>query len=261
MTLTPLTKNRKDGQTYARRPSTTQSLLDLAAWSRDDILRRLDQRDQRHPDFIETECVVYLLREANRQGNRSDWFNRLFEHLDRRLDQNLRWAIAYGAINDAESLREDIKQEFYVLLAKGLRNEPERLDPFEVFFDKAFAALRTNCLNKAKRPERRQTGLMDGKQDGQEEGEHEIAQLEPENPMGLNEIELSLFRSQASALIDHLPDKEKRAVKLVLQGHHVEASSPDKPSVAEICGVDVRTINNWLRKAKKRFDDLHGETR
>jgi DNA-directed RNA polymerase specialized sigma24 family protein len=261
MTLTPLTKKRKSGQAYARRASTAQQLLELAGLSRDAVLRRLDQRDHRHADFVETECVVYLLREANRQGNRSAWFERLFAHLDRRLDQNLRWAISYGAVNDAESLREDIKQEFYVLLAKGLREEPERLDPFEVFFDKAFAALRTNCLNKAKRPERRETGVVDGKQDDQEDGEREIAEPEPENAMGLNEIELSLFRSQASALIDHLSDKEKRAVKLVLQGHHVEASSPDKPSVAEICGVDVRTINNWLRNARKRFDDLHGETR
>ncbi len=261
MTLTPLTKKRKSGQAYARRASTTQQLVELAGLSRDDVLRRLDQRDRGHADFVETECVVYLLREANSQGNRSDWFNRLFVHLDRRLDQNLRWAISYGAINDAESLREDIKQNFYELLAKGLRDEPERLDPFEVFFDKAFAALRTNCLHKAKRPERRQTRLMDGKQDDQEEAEREIVQPEPENAMGLNEIELSLFRSQASALIDHLPDKEKRAVTLVLRGHHVEASYPDKPSVAEICGVDVRTINNWLRNAKKRFDDLNGEPR
>ncbi len=229
--------------------------------SREEVLRRLDQRDRGHADFVETECVVYLLREANRQSNRADWFNRLFVHLDRRLDQNLRWAISYGAINDAQSLREDIKQEFFVLLAKGLRDEPERLDPFEVFFEKAFAALRTNCLNKARRPERRETGLVDGKQDDQEDDEREIAEPEPENAMRLNEIELSFFRSQASALIDHLPDKEKRAVTLVLQGHQVEASCPDKPSVAEICGVDVRTINNWLRSARKRFDDLHGGTR
>lgn len=261
MSLTPLTKKRKSGQLYVRRLPTTQRLLELAGLSRDEILGRLNQRDHQHPGFVETECIVYLLREANRQGNRSDWFNRLIEHLDLRLDQNLRWAISYSAVRDAESLREDIKQEFYVLLARGLRDEPDRLDPFEVFFDKAFAALRTNFLNKARRPEHRETGMVDGKLDDGQDGEDERAEPEPENAMRLNEIELSLFRSQASALIDALPDKEKRAVTLVLQGHHVEASYPDKPSVAEICGVDVRTINNWLRSARKRFDDLHGETR
>lgn len=262
--LTPLTKKRGNGDLYERFPKTVAILEQLIALPRDEIVRRLGHRSRTHAEFIPSECLMYMLREASRQGNRSAWFNTLFLALYARCERNLAHAVSYGAVTDAETVREDILGEFQIILARGLGPEPQRLDVFEVVFDKAFVALRKNILKKRRRIEHKEKAALQPADHDDEEGTaspFEPAQPEPDNAMGLNATELEIFRIQATERIEALPDKERRAVTLILRGYKIDASDPVKPSIAELCDVDERTVRNWLKSAAARLSDkLHRET-
>lgn len=262
--LTPLTKKRGNGDLYERFPKTDAIIEQLIALPRDEVVRRLAHRSRTHTEFVPSECLIYLLREASRQGNRSDWFNTLFLALYARCERNLAHAVSYGAVSDAETVREDILGEFQIILARGLGPEPQRRDVFEVVFDKAFVALRKNVLKKRRHIEHKEKAELrsvDHHDEDETLSGHEPVQPEPDNAMGLNATELQIFRIQATERIDALPDKERRAVTLILDGHKIDASAPTKPSIAELCDVDERTVRNWLKSAAARLSDkLHGDT-
>jgi len=253
MGLRPLTKTRSTGQPYERRPETTALLHELAALDREAILERLSIGDRRKPGYIPSECLVYLLREAARD-NRSEWFTKLFGILDCRLRHNLAHTIRYGAVGDAETVREEVRSRFFELLARGLRSEPERLDPFEVMFDGALAALRRDLYGAERRRDLRKAELNPPDDEAAPaSAEDPFRQPEAENALGMTTAEYKIFREQALRSIDVLPHDEREPIRLLLQGHKIDAKDPDEMTIAKICDVNERTVRNRIKRGVERL--------
>lgn len=252
--LVALTKRRRDGSLYVRRTETTLLLTKLLSLGREELVTRLSIKDRRGADYVPSECLVYLLREARRTGNSDAWFNRLFTLLIDRCEDQIAHAIRYGAVPDAQSAREEVIERFMMVIAHGVGPKPEALDVFEFAFDKAFAALRFDTIRSVKRRQN-ETALIvsDGEDDEEVAGAVILAQPEAENEMGLLTAQLEVFRSQSDAAIDTLPSDERRVARLVLEGKNEKA-------IAKLCNVTDRTVRNRLKRSIEILTDkLHGD--
>lgn len=254
--LRPLTKKRTDGRPYKRRPKIETLLMTLVELDRDTILERLTASRRDDPAYIPTECLIYFLRDA-RSGNTDQWFNKLFAELERRCRANLARAVAAGSVADEEGLREEILSRFAEIMARGLHNEPERLDPFEVVFDKVFAALRIDLLRKSRSRERRQTELeteIEG-----EDGEplsRQFRQVEAAEDFGFSDAEFEIFRKQIGNAIDGLPDKQREVILLRLEGLPIHSENPEADTIARRIGADERTVRNRIKRGVEEVKKL-----
>lgn len=226
--------------------------------ARKDVLARLAIARAK-PGYVATEAIIYLLRAAFDQENHSDWFDHLFVLLDHRIDHNLRRAIRYGSVSDAD-LRDEIKARFYEILAAGLRGDANCLDPYEVMFDGALAALRISLYQAQRRYDRRKAELAVPQDEGEEgpDEEHFSRNKTPESAddhFGLNENEFSILRNQARGLIDGLPEEIRIAMDLYLKGCQYYSKDPTQMTIAREYGIDedkaryrVRRGIEFLRK-------------
>jgi hypothetical protein len=248
--LHPLTRMKPDGHPYVRRPVTTAILLDLVGLGRDEILVRLSVSSRAAAGYVPSECLVYLLRAARRDNSQA-WFNRLFGILDCRLKHGLAHAIRQGSVSDTESVREEVRARFFEILARGLGPEPDRLDPFEVMFDGALAALRKDMYGAQRRQDSRKADLAvpggEPDDDGPGAGT-ELAQPEAESPFGLNAVEFGIFRERALGSIDGLPDDQREAIALWLDDMKIDSKDPAEMTIAKRLGVTEKTVRNRIAR-------------
>ena len=132
----PLEKTT-NGKLYTRPPeieAATDAVLaqDLATQRRRALIR-----DRRHPEYLPSECLVHLIREARRRGDDAAR-DALLPLLLARCEANVN-AKVDGQIAGAVQLREDILGDFAELFAiDGAPDDHHELDFFEVRFNKAF---------------------------------------------------------------------------------------------------------------------------
>ena len=77
----PLNRRTKKGESYVRPPSIEAALDRLAALDLDGIVREARAEDPKAPGYVESECLVHLLR-STRHDNTDTRFQRLFEVLN-----------------------------------------------------------------------------------------------------------------------------------------------------------------------------------
>jgi len=247
----PLEKTT-NGKLYARPPeieTATDAVLaqDLATQSRRALIR-----DRHDPEYLPSECLVHLIREARR---RSDDAARdaLFPLLLARCEANLN-AKVDGQIAGAVELREDILGDFAELFAiDGSPDDRHELDFFEVRFNRAFFTFRAkrvrtelahlNSLSPLPEPSDEITLIE------QELDDEMLARLADLQGAAGNPEDL-VFRKQVSDAIKALPDDQRKAVVLVhLLGFKQGSENPDETTAATLCDVDERTIRNRLKRA------------
>ena len=242
----PLTRTRRDGTTYTRRPEIEEALGRLLSSSRQEVLAALAVRDSNSPDYIQSECIVHLIRRT-RYDNDGAYFERLYRELIRRLDaaaprlrgerlgetENVHWANARDALRDAFNER----------LATDKREPGPGLDYFEVMFADAVAALRSSALRKTGR-EAARTEAIERNPDTNEpslavelaRGSLDVvAELMSDDP---------IYRSRVAAAIDALPDKQRRVIEMILSEMPMDAIDENAPSIRKALGVVEKTVRN-----------------
>ncbi|GAA3895410.1 hypothetical protein GCM10022276_13100 [Sphingomonas limnosediminicola] len=253
-----LTRRRADGSLYTRRIATDAKLIQLASVSRTDTLARLSKHDRNHSDYLPSECLVYLLRAAVGDDDLR-WFNAICSALMARCALNLRWAVNAGVLRDSEGVREDILSEFTLKISEALHEDPEQLDVFEVAFDLAFAALRTDRIRSEALRQRRQSTFNPQPTDADDDPDRWILALASDDGsdvVGLYGAEYEIFRKSVLAAINRLPAAEQEAISLRLQGWQISSEEADMNSIAKHCGVDERTVRNRIRSGVKRLIEL-----
>ncbi|KPH79411.1 hypothetical protein AE618_19250 [Bosea vaviloviae] len=83
-TVQPLTKQKSDGTTYTRRDDVEEALERLVSLPRSDVVTALKIRDARSDLYVQSECIVYLIR-ATRHDNDQTYFGELYRELMRRI--------------------------------------------------------------------------------------------------------------------------------------------------------------------------------
>jgi DNA-directed RNA polymerase specialized sigma24 family protein len=259
--LRALTKKRTDGRLYQRPAAVTQRLQAFGGIERASLGALLRISDRRHPDYLPSECLVYLLREAVLDPDQG-WFDRLCSALLGRCAHNLRWSIRAGTLPDAESVREEILGAFALRLAEALRLDPERLDPFEVMFDLAFVAFRRDQLRRETKRVQREPSFDPAPSDDSDAPDRWVLALRAEDgsdDVGLHGAEYHIFRNSVFAAIDQLPESERVAITLRLEGIPLHSDDPATDSISRRCQVDERTIRNRIKSGVRKLQRLSSD--
>lgn len=246
----PLTKRRPDGTLYVR-PPTVEKQVDLAlTLAPNTLLERAYVEDGSKPEYLSCECLVHLIREANRRKD-EDLRNKLLTPLLIRCERILLMKLPDGSRPSAAELRDEILGQFGELIALDGSNEDQlALDYYECRFNHAFRTLRLDLLRSERQYSKGRIELPSN-------GEEDAGSLDDKSMACLSRAlstpatqEESLFKQELSEAIDALPTNERRAVALhFLHGYEVESVDPRRATVATICGVSGRTIRNRLARA------------
>lgn len=254
----PLTKHNHTGTRYARPPAVEAAIDTALAQDAATLRRRAVIRERRSLDFLPSEALVHLIREARRQNDDAT-FNALLPPLLTRCEANLNGTLRDDRAPNAADLREEVLSQFAELFASdGTGEHLDELDFFEVRFNSAFAALRIDLVRAEARRVGRQAPLPDGVEKGEPTSEDEaFARLPHAAFLGPATQESSVFRSQLLAAINALPQDEREVVVLVhVLGYEVESEDRAKRTAATICGVSGRTIRSRLARAAAKLSQF-----
>lgn len=254
----PLEK-RTNGKLYTR-PFEIEAAADAAlAQDLGTQLRRALVRDPHDPDYLPSECLLHLIREATRRHDDAAR-DALLPLLLARCEANLN-AKVDGQIPGAVELREDILGDFAELFAiDGSPDDRHELDFFEVRFNRAFFTFRATRVRSDLARLGSETPLPEPNDEieliEQELDDEVLARLADLQGIGGNP-EDRVFRKQVFDAIKALPADERKAVVLVhFLGFQQGSKNPNETTAATLCGVDERTIRNRLKRAFTKLSKL-----
>jgi hypothetical protein len=258
----PLTKVTKTGDLYTRSTTIEAAILAVLALDRTMLESRAAIADRNSSEYIPSECLVHLIRKRHREANALGR-DRLLEALLRRCAAQLGRALPDGRVPNAAYIRDEALGRLGELFAEdGLGDNPDELDYFEVRFNSAFAALRTDLVRAEYRTARRFANLPEADdEEGQLISDDEAIARLPEsilrNP-ARQEDHVAL--TQMLKVVNGLPPDQREAVVLChIMGYEEESDDPTKITAATRCGVTGRTIRNRLRRAAVTLKRYKGD--
>jgi hypothetical protein len=234
----PLTKRTGSGDRYTR-PADIEAAIDAAlALDWPALHRRTCVRDRRSPEYLPSECLVHLIRKAHRDHD-DTIRDQLLAILLGRCEATLAATLPDGRVPNAAYVRDEVLGRLGELFAE------DGTDYFEVRFNAAFAALRTDLVRAEVRVLRRASPVPD---------DEAIARRPDAVLHSPATSEHGLFLTQLCHAIQTLPLEERDAVILChIMGYAEEADDPAKRTAATICGVTGRTIRNRLTRAAAKL--------
>ena len=232
----PMEKQRKNHGKYEP-PPPVQKNIDSALGSSLTALReRLALVDRRSPDYLKSECLMHLIRQAQRKRDDAT-VNALLPVLLSRCEAILRNKINPKAVPGAEQLREDILQQFVLdLVEDSTEDKPDEITYYECNFNHAFRSLRIDMIRK-QGPNHRQLPNERGEDDSV-----------PSSVIpSIADVQLEQVISKD--LLSKLSPNERKALILCHQLEYTQVEA------AKLCNVDDRTIRNWLKSAKEKLEE------
>lgn len=250
----PLTKRRKTGELYERPPDIEKRIDGAAHLDVPTLLRRAAVSDPCSPEYLPSECLVYLIRNARRRDD-ENVMNTLLPVLLSRCERTLMKRIPDSHIAAAADLRDEILGQFSVLFAiDGSDSDDHELDFYECRFNLAFRkfwiALEQRGFKHAKRfpqlqrdSECREHGLND------DEMNRLAAALRTPRSWGDD------HRAELYDAIQVLPPDEREAVVLHhLMGYDIESENSKKNNSRYVvrCNGADNTKSPQLRSGAAR---------
>lgn len=245
--IRPLTKCRSDGTLYTRRVDVEHDLKRLVELPREEVVAALKIRDKSSPQYLKSECIVYLIRET-RSNNEERYFDELFRELMRRINAALPRVAgerADGPENvHAAAARDQITGKFIANLVEDRSNPGSWLDYYEVMFADAISALRTTFMYRARRDAARTEPI----ESDDETNEPSLGVERAAGSFDLKEELLSedpIYRSRLVAAIRNLPDKHRRVIELTMREMPIDSSDDSVMTIRKTIGVkSEKTVRN-----------------
>ena len=254
----PLTKHYINGDLYQRPPHIENLISNLQNENPENLIRRTNIRETSSPEYVPSECIVNLIREARRKDDELA-LTALLPILLRRCESNLLSKIS-NDLPRAEEIREEILGQFSEMFAvDGIDDQNNELDFFEVHFNEAFMTLRIDILRKERTKEkvRGQSYIPTFSDDADSASDDEFFERLSKEFHAPASQEHDLILRRIKKAIDGLPEEERRAVVLChILGYEQASEDPKKRTAATICGVTGKTIHNRLRRAAARLSQL-----
>ena len=252
----PLTKTDLEGELYARPPAVEAQIDEAVCLSRTGLQTRLSITDRNAPGYLRSECLVHLVRQGRRAEDQQ-LMSAVLPVLLGRCEANLLIKVPDGRMPDAASLRQRILDDLTDLfVTDGKGDFPDELDFYECKFNKAFRALRIDAVRRDGTRRRRSIAVIELppseatiEPDAYEDASTRISGLFA----ALTTQESDVSRRELMDAIEALPDEERDAVILRVQGYKVESQDPEEETVATRCNCTGRTIRNRLARAAAKL--------
>jgi hypothetical protein len=250
----PLTKRDKSGAIYTR-PAVVEAqigaVLDL---DRQALRARLRVTDRKSSEYLVSECLVHLSRQAMRDNDQAR-ANMVITTLLSRCEANLKVKIPNGDFANAPDLREEVLGQLSEMFAVDGAQDADELDYFEIRFFSALRALRVDVIRAEANRQKRIAPLPPDTDEGEdEEGNDEIFSRIAKAFQTPATQQSTMQLQDLHAAIQDLPEEEKRAVLLVhVMEYKVESSDSEEVTAATLCGCSGRTIRNRLASAAAKL--------
>lgn len=232
------------------RPPGIERKIDIALpqdWAT--LSRRARETNPQSDDFLPSECLVHLLRDALRRGE--DRIARvLMPQLLKRAEANLERTVPDSRMRDAKSVQHEILSDLAMMFTQdGTEGHEDELDFYECKFLRALRFLRIDHVRKALSERKELTDLPEANDGEGAFDEEMLARLSRMASVGPSQ-EDRLYLPEVIKALDKLPPAQKRAVVLRRIIGHTEEQT------AKICKVDKRTIWYRLAAADKQLKTL-----
>ena len=248
-----LTLRNAEGQLYARLPAVDGQIGAALALPSAALLVRSHVRDTGHPDHLKDECLVHLIREHHRAGNRD-----LVERLSQELIERAK-GIVYHAVRSLGPERARVAFDEVVedLFTRILDPATDRGDFYEVRFGQGLKRLAITTFNKytaAQRTAQQTVAWQDlpGYDGDAAAGDERRGGVTPADLPATPAFEHDLVRRQAAAqALNSLGEPYRTAY--VLRYYHewpVHDADPHHPSLSRYFNVTPRTIRYWFAHAE-----------
>lgn len=241
----PLRKLKPDGTQYFRRERVEAEIKALAEVDITEFERRANLWLANDPEFVSPEALLYFVRNAVSDTHRESLTGALLIRLARLVPS------AANSSDDVISLTkinisEDVRDHFIDLLLSDRKNYDDRLDYYEVNFNGAVAADRSDANQRHRKQEKRAAELETD--DGEVSAEVESAAGDYD-PFDADELDKKDYRLLLDEAIDKLPEFQKRIVLMWRQDIPIESNDPSVASISNVLGKSEKTIRTHRDKA------------
>jgi hypothetical protein len=249
----PLTKYSKEGALYTRPPAVEANIDGALLIDLPTLRGRLLVTDKAAPDYLRSECLVHLVRDAHRSGDvtRRDG---VFTVLLGRCEAILKAKIS-DRLPNAGELRELVLSELgELLIADGTGDHPDELDFYECRFNLAFRTLRIDVVTRELDEVNRAANLPEERDSGEPDAYEDAFARVSEAFQTPATQQRALFLEDLLKAIKALPPDERKAVILIhFLGYDEESDKSDKVTAATLCNCTGRTIRNRLSRAAAKL--------
>lgn len=273
MHVRSLTRQNRQGEVYQRTEAVEKQIrfaLDLEPAA---VIEAAQIRDYRARNYLQEECLVYLVREYKSRGERGV-VEKLSEILLQRCAKyvndgvrNLRSETGDHSRTVEHAFRDVVEELFKQILDLDSDKGDFLQVRFWVVVDKlrigAFNRYLEN-LNRAKAAVAWDSvagyGQSAEEGEGRKGGKHRGADSKPPQEAGLSAEERLAYLDTAREVLDYLDEPYRTA--FVLRHYYdwpIESEDERLPSISRYFGKTSRTIGDWLKRAREAIESRKGE--
>ena len=249
-----LAKRKKTGKLYVRPPRVEAQINEVFSLNPANIRHRLAIGNPQSPEYLSSECLVYLVRDYLRHRNEAI-AGKVLQVLLGRCEVILLAKIPDNKLSTAADIREEVLGQFSELFATdGTEENRDDLDYFECRFNQAFSTFYIDRVRSEIVRLERFVPLPDQTGDIQPDIYKEIPARGIEGLQSSDTAESAVLLREIYEAIDALPYDERRAVILhYIMGYQIESKNPNEVTVATLCNVSGRTIHSRLSRAAAKL--------
>lgn len=236
---------------YKRLAATEKQIAATHMLEEKAMLARAQCRDDESSDYLSPEALVYFIRRADRNEQKTLW-NGLFRELFERCTPFFR-----GQFRGFDkTTREDLQQDVLKKVVEDILAPDDRADFMEVRFWSYLKRRTIDACNSALAHTDDLESLDSGYRDEGDSGGRTRLELETDKRLGPEELVM------VSEGLAKLPPKLRRvfvlrhAVGMAIGPDNPNDDPPDELTLAHHFGCSGRTIRNWLRQADELLAGL-----
>lgn len=223
-------------------------------------MERAEISNRKHSVYLPSEVLVHRIR-ATRHSETDEQFNALYAVLCERLHRSCPNIFTQrkgkgGKVGKLLDVREEVLDRFVTLLLEDRNGYEEKMDFFEIKFDRTVMLMRKNAFRKVERREK-PLNPLEYDESGEIPKDVEV-HFSLMNPRPMTPDEEFTYRYQIRRAINLLPEMERRIIDMLEAKVPVESKNPDEMSIARALGCVPKTVRNRRDRAIRRIREMLG---
>jgi len=246
----------KDDAPYTRPPEVTAAIERSFTWTFDELVENAAITDRWNSSYVPSEVLMHRLR-GTKKDNSDRRFLALYDIAMKRLEAACPRVVTSEGKTEFENakfadIRDRLVAHVVDLILGDRQDYEERLDIFEVRFDRAIRYLRIDKFRRVARHEEGKAPLE--YDDGSGEIVHEVEDALGRFQQTISSPEEALtYRISLRRAIDALPDQERKVIELTLAGIPIENNDPIEPSIVKLLSIVEKTARNRKKSAVQKI--------
>lgn len=263
--ITPLRKRKKtDGKLYTRPPGIEAKLLAISTLRREELSTRCGIQDHEDPQYLPSECLVYLVRE-----HRTRAMDACSEALYKTLLERIIRGLPHGESADGERVRafessvgDTARDWFLTMLMEDREQYVEDLDIYEARFSMALKTLRLDAFRHVESQEKETQGIEIDPESGDISPEIERA-AGSLDPFDVHKLDDPLYLSRLYKAIDDLRPLQKAILEMDRNEIPTESQDPKILTISAVLKKTSKTIRTQRALAHSALREalMKGEPR